>query len=566
MKKALYAALAAIFLLVSFNAAQAGENIWTSGTGLYATGLGNRVINSLAVTSDNANIHAGTGSGTVFDYTIKAAPTATTNAATGVTSSAATMNATVNANNVDTTITFEYGLTTSYGSTATASPSSATGTADTSVTASLSGLTTGATYHYRVKAVNSLGTTYGSDVSFTSLSVYTLALSSTGTGSGTVSGSGSYDAGTAVQITATPSTGSTFTGWSGDCSGTANPLTVTMTSSKTCTATFTLNQYALTVNKSGTGSGEVTGAGTYNYGATATVTATPATGSSFTGWSGDCSGAAASTTVSITGEKNCTATFTLIQFTISVNKSGTGNGTVTSSPSGISCGAACSAVFNEAAVVSLEAVAGSGSTFAGWSGDCSGNGLSCSLTMDSAKSVAATFTNNVDFSGTPASGSVPLSVSFTDLSINNPTSWAWDFGDGGTSYEQNPTHIYTSEGSYTVTLTAYGHSGSSSVTKTGYISVGACGNYHYRIYGTARNFASMQAAYDSMGGDYMQGAGPVQIHGIGMTGDVSMNRNKSVTLKGGYDCDFADNSGHTTVNGTITISRGRAILDNIIIR
>ncbi|MFH1894234.1 MAG: S8 family serine peptidase [Candidatus Zixiibacteriota bacterium] len=76
-----------------------------------------------------------------------------------------------------------------------------------------------------------------------------------------------------------------------------------------------------------------------------------------------------------------------------------------------------------------------------------------------------------DFSGSPLSGDYPLNVSFTDLSTNSPTSWNWTFGDGGTSTAQNPSHTYTSAGTFTVTLTATNSCGSDGETKTGYITV-----------------------------------------------------------------------------------------------
>ncbi len=58
-----------------------------------------------------------------------------------------------------------------------------------------------------------------------------------------------------------------------------------------------------------------------------------------------------------------------------------------------------------------------------------------------------------DFSATPLKGKIPLTVSFSDLSINNPTSWEWDFGDGNISNEQSPTHTYNEMGAYDVSLT-----------------------------------------------------------------------------------------------------------------
>jgi PKD repeat protein len=76
-----------------------------------------------------------------------------------------------------------------------------------------------------------------------------------------------------------------------------------------------------------------------------------------------------------------------------------------------------------------------------------------------------------DFSGTPDSGSAPLTVTFTDLSSGNPSDWTWDFGDGGTSYDQNPAYTYDSPGLFTVTLTASNACGSDTEVKTDYIMV-----------------------------------------------------------------------------------------------
>jgi PKD repeat protein len=77
-----------------------------------------------------------------------------------------------------------------------------------------------------------------------------------------------------------------------------------------------------------------------------------------------------------------------------------------------------------------------------------------------------------EFSASVTSGAAPLEVSFTDLSAGDPTSWSWDFGDGDTSTDRNPSHTYNDPGFYTVTLTATSASDSASVTKTDYIAVG----------------------------------------------------------------------------------------------
>lgn len=80
------------------------------------------------------------------------------------------------------------------------------------------------------------------------------------------------------------------------------------------------------------------------------------------------------------------------------------------------------------------------------------------------------------FTATPRSGTAPVTVSFTDESTNTPTSWQWDFGDGGSSNEQNPTHSYNTEGTYTVSLTATNSYGSDTEEKTDYITVSSGGN------------------------------------------------------------------------------------------
>jgi len=79
------------------------------------------------------------------------------------------------------------------------------------------------------------------------------------------------------------------------------------------------------------------------------------------------------------------------------------------------------------------------------------------------------------FEATPLSGSAPLTVQFTDLSIGPPTSYAWDFGDGGTSTEANPSHVYSAGGTYTVKLTVKNSGGSHTMTRENYISVGGSG-------------------------------------------------------------------------------------------
>jgi len=94
-------------------------------------------------------------------------PVVATLAATGVTDTEATLNGNTNASDSDTTVSFEYGLTTSYGSVMQATPSQVTGVTDTGASASLAGLLAGTTYHYRVRASSAGGTVTGGDMTFT---------------------------------------------------------------------------------------------------------------------------------------------------------------------------------------------------------------------------------------------------------------------------------------------------------------------------------------------------------------------------------------------------------------
>jgi PKD repeat protein len=76
-----------------------------------------------------------------------------------------------------------------------------------------------------------------------------------------------------------------------------------------------------------------------------------------------------------------------------------------------------------------------------------------------------------DFSGGSPSGSAPLTVQFTDQSTNNPTSWSWSFGDGGSSTQQNPANTYATPGFYTVSLIASNAGGWTTATKPDYVLV-----------------------------------------------------------------------------------------------
>ena len=77
------------------------------------------------------------------------------------------------------------------------------------------------------------------------------------------------------------------------------------------------------------------------------------------------------------------------------------------------------------------------------------------------------------FAATPTSGTVPLTVSFTNSSTGTITNQLWSFGDGGASTAANPSHTYTNTGSFTVSLAVFGAGGSNMLARTSYITVTA---------------------------------------------------------------------------------------------
>ena len=93
-----------------------------------------------------------------------------------------------------------------------------------------------------------------------------------------------------------------------------------------------------------------------------------------------------------------------------------------------------------------------------------------------------------NFTGTPTTGGIPLSVAFTDTSNGVVTSWLWTFGDGNISTLQNPSHTYVNSGSYNVDLNITGPDGSTNLTKNAYITATDAPTANWtadKYYGTA---------------------------------------------------------------------------------
>ena len=177
-----------------------------------------------------------------------------------------------------------------------------------------------------------------------------------------------------------------------------------MSGARSVTATFDLAQRQLSVTKSGAGTGTVTSSpsgidcgatcsANFDEGSTVTLTGSPGANTQAAQWTGcDSVNVENKCLVTMSAARSVTATFKLVQRQLSVTKSGAGTGTVTSSPSGIDCGATCSAGFTHGISVTLTGSPGPHTEAAQWSGCTSVTGENkCLVTMSAAKSVSATF-------------------------------------------------------------------------------------------------------------------------------------------------------------------------------
>src|SRR5262249_59914903 len=122
-----------------------------------------------------------------------------------------------------------------------------------------------------------------------------------------------------------------------------------------------------------------------------------------------------------------------VPVTLSVTKTGAGSGVVTSNPAGVNCGIDCSATFLSGTRVVLTATPAAGSLFSGWSGDCASQGNPCTVTMDGARSVTASFGQAATLVVALA-GSGPGTVTSSPAGINcgSGCSEAYALGTAGT--------------------------------------------------------------------------------------------------------------------------------------
>jgi uncharacterized repeat protein (TIGR02543 family) len=283
----------------------------------------------------------------------------------------------------------QYSLTIAAGTGGTTDPAPGTYTHDSGAQVSITA-TPSSGYRFSgwsgsvTGTINPITITMDSDKSITAnfIRQYTLTIAA-GTGGTTNPAPGNYthDSGTQVSITATPSSGYRFTGWSGSATGTSNPITITMDGDKSITANFIL-QYSLTI-AAGTGGTTNPAPGTYTHdsGTQVSITATPSSGYRFTGWSGSVTGTTNPITITMDSDKSITANF-FRQYTLTI-AAGTG-GTTNPAPGNYT--------HDSGTQVSITATPSSGYKFSGWTGSATGTTNPITITIDSDKSITANFT------------------------------------------------------------------------------------------------------------------------------------------------------------------------------
>jgi len=193
-----------------------------------------------------------------------------------------------------------------------------------------------------------------------------------------------YQHGDVVTLTATPAPGSSFTDWSGDVTGTTNPITITMDGDKDSDGDLYADRVQCDAHHRWHGhrhAAKDPDQATYHYGDVITFTATAGTGSSFAGWSGDATGIASPVTLTVDSDEAVTATFTLIEYTLATPI--VGGGTVARQPD--------QSTYHLGDVVTLTATANPIWAFDGWSGDVNSTANPLVITMDGNKSITATF-------------------------------------------------------------------------------------------------------------------------------------------------------------------------------
>ncbi len=391
---------------------------------------------------------------------------------------------------------------------------------------------------------------------------------------------GKYTRDTIVTLTATANDGYNFLAWNGDANGTVNPATVTMDADKFVTADFSQTCYALTINSNPLAGGSVNAnpapncasdSTKYGSGTVVTLTASPAAGYAFGNWSGDASGAANPTTVTMSADRSVTANFTTACYTLTTTANPLTGGAISADPSP-NC-AADPAKYTAGTTVTLTATPNAGYGFTSWSGDASGTLAQTTVSMSADKSVTANFTAacyTLTKSANPAAGgSVGASpapncaadpakyTAGTTVTLTATSSAGYAFGNwsGDASGTANPTTVTMSADKsvtanftascFTLTKTASPAAGGSVSASPAPNCAGVPTKYAVGTLVTLTASANTGFAFSSWSGSASGTANPTT---------VSMSADRSVTANFSTACYTLTKTANPTAGGSVSAS------------
>ena len=391
---------------------------------------------------------------------------------------------------------------------------------------------------------------------------YTLTASPNPAGGGTVNaspapncnGGTQYTPGTTVTLTASANAGYVFTAWSGDASGTASSVDVVMSAHRNVTANFDATCYALTVSPSPAGGGTVNASpapncagapGKYTAGTLVRLTANANPGYAFSSWSGDASGAANPLDVTMSADRSLTANFDATCFSLTVNPSPAGSGTVNASPAPNCAGVPSK--YSMGTLITLTASANAGYAFSSWSGSLNSAANPASFTIAADSSVTANFdascfSLSVNASPT-AGGTVNVSPApncaadpskyahgaVVTLTANPNTGYTFTAWGGSASGSANPTSVtMTADRSVTASFSqlCYTLTKTSNPTAGGTVSASPAPNCNS---GTQYTYGSMVTLTASANAGYVFTAWSGDAGGSLNPVSLSMLANRSVT-------------------------------------